>query len=66
MQDEYRNQERFGFRVDIVGKSEGIIQDLMIHNVGVFIVKRRQTTKHLVEQDAQGPPIHRFRVAFSM
>jgi hypothetical protein len=42
---------------------ERFTENLAIHLVCVFIVERRQTRQHLVEQNAERPPIYRLGVA---
>jgi hypothetical protein len=48
----YSSQDALCFRVDIVGETEGIVKNFVIHNVDVFVVEWRKATEHLIKQYA--------------
>lgn len=39
------------------------MQNLVVHALHIGVVKGRQARKHLEEQGAEGPPVHRLSVA---
>jgi hypothetical protein len=62
--------EKFGQKIlrrrwdDVcAGEMERFLQDLAVHFVGVLIVERWKAGQHLVQENAEGPPIYRFGVA---
>ena len=44
---------------------QGLREDLSVHLVGVLVVEGREARQHLVEQDAQRPPVDRLGVALA-
>jgi hypothetical protein len=46
-------------------ESQGLLQNLAVHFVGVLIVERRQTGQHFVEQDTESPPVHGLGVSIA-
>lgn len=55
-----------GWRYDIGSwEMKRFGEDLAVHLIGVFVVVRRKTCQHLVEQYAESPPIYRLVVALT-
>lgn len=46
-------------------EGQRLLQDLAVHLVGVFVIERRKTSQHLVEQNTQCPPIDALGVAIA-
>ncbi len=44
---------------------KGFGEDLAVHFVGIFIVVGRKSGQHLVEKNAESPPIDRFGVTLT-
>ena len=63
---EQTSQDTLRCRANAFAKHKRVLQDLLVHDIGVLIVVRRETGKHLVEEDTQCPPVDDFVVAFSV
>jgi hypothetical protein len=48
---------------ELVSEFKRLVQDLLVHLVGVLVVEGRQTVNHLVEEDTESPPIDGLVVA---
>mmetsp|Transcript_20244 Transcript_20244/g.47322 ORF Transcript_20244/g.47322 Transcript_20244/m.47322 type:complete len:228 (-) Transcript_20244:433-1116(-) len=51
-------------RSNLLGEGQASLKNVLIHLVEVLRVKRREASKHLVQQCAQGPPIYCLAMAF--
>lgn len=45
------------------GEGERLLENLLVHHIGVFVIERRQTSQHLVKEDTQCPPVDGLGVA---
>merc|ERR1719491_2758369 len=53
-------------RLEVTRELELALQDLLVDTEGVLVVKRRVPGQHLVDEDAQCPPIDALAVAFAL
>ena len=56
--------QSLGVLVEILGEVDLSCQDLLVNPHGVFITEGRLPADHLIDQNAQSPPVNRFAVAF--
>jgi len=53
-----------GRRHDVwAGEVQRFAENLAVHLVGILIIEGRKTCKHLVQEDAQSPPVHGLVIA---
>ena len=59
-------QDALSRGADALSEHQGVLEDLLVHVVGVLVIVRRETGQHLVKQDAQGPPVDNLAVTFAV
>lgn len=45
------------------GEGERLLENLLVHRIGVFVVEWRQACQHFVKEDTQRPPVDGLGVA---
>ena len=61
--DEQVFDQRLGFRIERLGKSQPSFENILIDSHWNFIAKRVYSCDHFIEQDTKSPPVHRLSMA---
>lgn len=58
-------KEAASMEVHVGGELERILKNLLVHFIGVFVIEWGKTSQHLVQKDAQSPPVNSLGVTLS-